>query len=60
MDQLDDVTMTYRLRRTTDHQLLSNKDALGWDYTVHHAPARQVTYLEGSLTIHQLLMSLKG
>lgn len=60
MDQLDDITMMHRLRRTTDHQLLSSKDTLDWDYSFHQAPYIQVTYLPGSLTIHQLLMSLKG
>lgn len=60
MDQLDDITMTHRLRRTTDHQLLSSKGTLDKDYPSHQNPYGQVTYLPGSLTIHQLLMSLKG
>lgn len=60
MDQLDHVTVTDGLRRTAHHQLLSAKDSSKWDYTSHHAPVPQVSYLPGCFTIHQLLTSLKG
>lgn len=63
MKQLDDITVTDRSGRTADHQLLSDREReTGWTGTTSPSMPRdrQVTYLLGSLMIHQLLTSLKG
>lgn len=71
MNQLNDITVTDRSGRRVHHQLLPDRDTItqvtqhGQSHTCGFMQPTtscggHVTYLLGSLTIHQLLTSLKG